>query len=113
MCYTDGGKTLVSKDLLISDKASAKMSEFDLITFVGISESWHAFDESRFNISFSISAFEILLNLKYLFVLLPFVATILGWFLYVLLILLLDAQYDRYLLTRPDILEYLDFKLHW
>ena len=58
------------------------MSELDLITFVGISESWHAFNESRFNISFSISAFEILLNLKYLYVLLLFIATILGWFLY-------------------------------
>ena len=58
------------------------MSECDLITFVGISESWHAFDEARLNTSFSISAFEILLNLKYLFVLLLFIATILGWFLY-------------------------------
>ena len=61
-------------------KASVKMSELDLITFVGISESWHAYDESRFNISFSISAFEILLNLKYVFVLFHFIATILGWF---------------------------------
>ena len=58
------------------------MSELDLINFVGISESWHAFDESRFNISFSISGFEILLNVKYLFVLLLFIAAILGWFLY-------------------------------
>ena len=58
------------------------MSEFDLITFVRISESCHAFDESRFNISFSISVFEILLNLKYLFIILLFIATILGWFLY-------------------------------
>ena len=57
------------------------MSELDLITFVGISESWHAFDVSRFNMSFSISAFEILLNLKYFFVLLLFIATVLGWFL--------------------------------
>ena len=39
------------------------MSEFDLITFVGISESWHAFDESRFNTSFSISNFEILFEI--------------------------------------------------
>ena len=78
-----GGKTLVSKDLLNWEyKASVKMSEFGLLTFVGTSESWHAFDESRFNISFSISAFEMLLNLKYLFVLLFFIATILGWFLY-------------------------------
>ena len=38
------------------------MSEFNLITFVDMSESWHAFDVSKFNISFSISAFEILLN---------------------------------------------------
>ena len=46
-------KARVSKDLLNSEyKASVKMSEFDLITFVGISESWHAFDESRFNISY-------------------------------------------------------------
>ena len=68
-----------TKDLLNSEyKVSVKMSEFDLITFVRISESWHAFDESRFNISFSISAFEILLNLKYLYVLLLFIATILG-----------------------------------
>ena len=38
--FIDGGKTLVSKDLLNSEyKASVKMSEFDLITFVGISES--------------------------------------------------------------------------
>ena len=57
------------------DKASAKMSELDLITFVGISKSWHAFDESRFNISFSISVFEILLSLKYIFVLLLFITT--------------------------------------
>ena len=81
--FIDGGKTLVYKDLLNSEyKASVKMSGWDLITFVGISESWHAFDESRFNISFSISAFEILLNLKYLFAVLLFIATILGWFLY-------------------------------
>ena len=61
--FIDGGKTLVSKDLLNSEyKASVKMSELDLITFVGISKSWHAFDESRFNISFSIFAFEILLE---------------------------------------------------
>ena len=38
--------------------------------------------QASFNISFSISAFEILLNLKYLFVLLLFITTILGWFLY-------------------------------
>ena len=63
-------------------KASVKMSELDLMTFVGISESWHAFDESRFNISFSVSVFEILLNLKYVFVLLLFTATILRSFLY-------------------------------
>ena len=63
-------------------KASVKMSELYLITFVGILESWHAFDESMFDIFVSISAFEILLNLKYLFVLLLFIATILGWFLY-------------------------------
>ena len=81
--FMDGGKTLVSKDLLnLEYKVSVKMSEIDFIAFVGISESWHAFDESRFNISFSISDFEILLNLKYLFVLLLFLATILGWYLY-------------------------------
>ena len=109
----DGGKTLVSKDLLnLEYKASVKMSEIDFIAFVGISESWHAFDESRFNISFSISDFEILLNLKYLFVLLLFLATILGWYT-VLLILLLDPYNDRFLLTCRDILEYLDLKSHW
>ena len=81
--FIDGGKTLVSKDLLNSEyNASIQMSELDVITYVGLSESWYAFHESRFNISFSISAFEILLNLKYLFVLLLFIATILGWFLY-------------------------------
>ena len=51
------------------------MSELDLMIFVGISESGHAFNESRFNISFSISDFEILLNLKYFFVLLLFIVT--------------------------------------
>ena len=81
--FIDGGKTLVSKDLLNSEyNASIQMSELDVITYVGLSESWYAFHESRFNISFSISAFEILLNLKYLFVVSLFIATILGWFLY-------------------------------
>ena len=76
-------KTLVSKDLLNAEyKASVKISEFDLMTFIGISESWHTFDESRFNVSSSTSAFEILLNLKYLFVSLTFIAMILGWLLY-------------------------------
>ena len=69
--------------MLISEyKVSVKMFELDLIAFVGILESWHTFDESRFNFFFSISAFEILLNLKYLFVVLLFIATITGWFLY-------------------------------
>ena len=77
--FIDGGKTVVSKDLSNSEyKASIKMYELDLITFVCISESWHAFEESRFNISFSISAFEIVLNLKYLFVVLLFIGKILG-----------------------------------
>ena len=58
------------------------MSELGLIAFVGMSEFWHAFDESRFNISLSISAFEILFNLKHVFVLLLFIATALEWFLY-------------------------------
>ena len=66
----------------LEHKASVKRSELDLITFVGISESWHDFDVSRFKIFFSISAFEILWNLKYLFAVLLFIATILGWFLY-------------------------------
>ena len=45
--FIDGGKTLIHKDLLNSEyKASVKMSESDLINFVGISESWHAFHES-------------------------------------------------------------------
>ena len=36
--FIDGGKTLLSKDLFNSEyKTSVKMSEFDLITFVGIS----------------------------------------------------------------------------
>ena len=46
------------------------MPELDLITFVAKSESWHAFDESAFNTSFSISVLEILLNLNYVFMLL-------------------------------------------
>ena len=80
---------LVSKNLLNSEcKVSVKMSELDLITFVGILEPWHAFDKSKFNVSFSISVFEILLNLKHLFMLLLFVAMILEY------------------------LEYLDLKLH-
>ena len=91
------------------------MSELDLITFAGILESWHAFGESRFNISFSIFGFEVLLNLKYLF---EFLFTfycndtriIFKLFLWVFL---LDPQYDQYLLTCSDILEYLDLKLLW
>ena len=94
--FIDGGKTLVSEDLLNSEyKASVTMSEFDLITSVGISESWQAFDESRFNISFSISAFEILLNWKYLFVLLLFIATILGWFFCTRMIFLYYAIWHK------------------
>ena len=61
---------------------SIKMSELNLIIFIGILESWHAFEELRFNISFSILSFEILLNVKYLLVLLLFFATIIGWFSY-------------------------------
>ena len=69
------------KLVLLRYKVSVKMSErFD--DFFGISESWRAFDESRFNVSFSISDFEILLNLKYLFLFLLFIATMLGWILY-------------------------------
>ena len=60
------------------DKASVKISGLDLIIFVGISKSWCALDESIFNISFSVFDFEMLLNLKYLFVLLLFAAMILG-----------------------------------
>ena len=52
-------------------RTSVKVCKWDLITFVRISKSWHAFDESRFDVSFSISGFEILkyLILKHLFVL--------------------------------------------
>ena len=93
------------------------MSEFDLITFVDMSESWHAFDVSKFNISFSISAFEILLNLKYFFVLLLFIATVLGWFLYCSVILFyfylaIGSWIWSIFTTCRDILEYLDLKLH-
>ena len=43
--FIHGGKRLASKDLLNSEyKASVKMSEVGLIIFVGISESWHAFE---------------------------------------------------------------------
>ena len=81
--FIDDGKTPASKNLLNSEyKASVKISELGLIAFVGMSEFWHAFDESRFNISLSISAFEILFNLKHVFVLLLFIATALEWFLY-------------------------------
>ena len=59
-------------------KAPVKMFELYLITSVGISESWDAFDELRFNISFSVFGFEILLNLECLFVLLLFITVILG-----------------------------------
>ena len=112
--FIDDGKTLASKDLLNSEyKASVKMSELDLISFVSTLESWHAFDESRFNISFSISAFEMLLNLKYLFVLLLFLGTILRWFLHCSIDLALNIQEDQYLLDSCDILEYLHLKLHW
>ena len=69
------------KLVLLRYKVSVKMSErFD--DFFGISESWRAFDESRFNVSFSISDFEILLNFKYLFVCLLFIATMLWWSCY-------------------------------
>ena len=57
------------------------MYELDLITFVGILEYWHVFDKSRFNTSFSISGFEVMLSLNYLFMLLILLAMILGWFL--------------------------------
>ena len=51
------------------------MPELHLIIFVGVSISWHVLDESRFNISFSVSGFEILLNLNYLFVLSFFIGS--------------------------------------
>lgn len=54
------------KLVLLKHKVSVKMPEsFD--NFFGISESWRAFDESRFNVFFSISDSEKKLNLKYLF----------------------------------------------
>ena len=63
-------------------KASVKMSELDLIVLVYILEYWHALNESGCNISLSISDFEILLNLKYSFVILVFIARLRGQFLY-------------------------------
>ena len=64
-------------------KASVKMCKWDLITFVRISKSWHAFDELRFDVSFSISGFEILkyLILKHLFVLVLLIGSSL-WFIF-------------------------------
>ena len=44
--FIDGEKTLISKDLLnLEYKASVKMSELDLITYVSISKSLYAFHE--------------------------------------------------------------------
>ena len=74
------------------------MPQWYLIIFVGISESLHAFDESRFNISFSVFCFGIQLNLKYLFVLLLFTASILGCFLHCSIDLIIGSEYCRYLL---------------
>ena len=48
-----------SRDLLnTSYKASAKISKFAFITFVGISDSWHNLELSTFKISFLIYGFE-------------------------------------------------------
>ena len=81
-----GKKLASSMDLLNSEyKASVKMSGLDLIIFVGISESWYI------NISLSISHFEMLLNLKYLFVILLFIATIQGQFLYCSIHLVMES----------------------
>ena len=112
--FTVGGKTLAPKGLLNSEyTVSVKMSWLDFIVTSGISESWHAFHESKFNIYFSISSFEILLNLKHLFLLLIFIATIYqDDFCTVLQILLLDPQYG-FEDVGHDIFEYLDLKLHW
>ena len=94
-------------------KAPVKMFELYLITSVGISESWDAFDELRFNISFSVFGFEILLNLECLFVLLLFITVILGWLLYSSIDLVIGSSiWLIFIDFWRDISEYLDLKLH-
>ena len=70
-------------DLLNSEyKASAKMSQLDVIVFVYISEYRYALNDLGFNIFLSISDFKILLNLKHLSVILLVIARFRGQFLY-------------------------------
>ena len=90
------------------------MSELDLVTFVGLSESWHAFDESRFNISCSISAFEMFIKFEMFICAFTFYcnSTRIIFILFCWSCCWILTQYGWYLLTG-DILEYLDFKLHW
>ena len=81
--FKQEGNLHISSNLLISLKiTSEKISEFFLIIFVGISQSWDAFATFRFKISFSICFLEPVFNENDVFGDLLRIVLMSGWFSY-------------------------------